>query len=99
MNIKKLRRKFPRMVGRGVGIAVIFLLLALVVLVIALIALNYQAIGAALGSIPGIILGAIANFPLDWLIAGAVGATLAFVSCAIFWHLVNRPSNHDDGKE
>lgn len=86
------------MVGKGVGIGLIFAFLAFVVLLIVLIVLNAKVIGVALGSIPGAILGAIANFPPDWLIAGAIGAALAFASCAIFWHLANKPANHD-GKE
>lgn len=94
--IRRLKKKIQRNLGPGVGICIIFVLLALVVLTVTLIVLNHEAIGAALESIPGAILGAIANFPFDWLISGAVGAALAFISCAIVWHLVNKPANHDD---
>lgn len=83
-------KKIKQRLLRGVAIAVIFTVMALIVLAVAIIAINYEAIGKTLGSIPGIIKGAFMNFPLDWLVAGAVGATLAFISCAIFWHLINK---------
>lgn len=85
-------KKFRRQLLRGVAIALIFAVIALIVLLITLIAINHQAIGAALGSIPGAIWDAILNFPPDWLISGAVGASLAFIACAIFWHLANKPA-------
>lgn len=73
---------------RLLGIAVIFVALILIVLAIILIVLNIKSVGATLGMIPGIAWNTIKKFPVDWLIAGAVGAALAFAACAIFWHLI-----------
>ncbi len=84
-------KKFKRQLMRGLAIAIIFAAFALVVLLITLIIINHQAIGSALGSLPGAILKAIISFPKDWLIAGGIGATLAFLACAIFWYWINKP--------
>ena len=77
-----------RTILRIVGIVVIFVALLVAVLAIILIALNIKSVGATLGTIPGIAWNTIKRFPIDWLISGAVGAALAFASCAIFWHWI-----------
>lgn len=80
---------------RGLAIAVIFVVLVLIVLVITLIAINYETIANTLGNIPGAIWDAIVTFPKDWLIAGAIGAALAFIACAIFWHWLHKSTKDE----
>ena len=73
---------------RIVGIFVIFVALLIAALAVILIVLNVKSVGATLGMIPGIAWNTIKKFPIDWLISGAVGAALAFATCAIFWHWI-----------
>ena len=81
---KKLRRAQIKTL-RLVAILVIFAFLVALVLLTTLVILNHVAIGKVLGSIPG----AIAHFPIDWLIAGSIGAVIGFLTCGIFYRILN----------
>ena len=92
--MKKTGQKLLRLFA----IAILFMVMALLVLAITVIALSHEAIGLALENIPRTLWDAILSFPIDWLIAGAVGAGMAFIACAIVWHIANTPKKSKKAK-
>lgn len=90
MNTKNLKQNLKMTTRITTMIAV----MAAIVIFFTLIILNLSHLCNAISKIPGGIWNAILAFPSDWIISGVIGAIIASIAWAIFWHW-NKPDRKE----